>query len=215
MNYVHAGVKPTSCPTCPSLFEANPLSFCVILEGIVTTINDDDSVNISPMGPMVDTSMSTLTLRPYQTSTTYQNLRRVGQGIFHVTDDVELLARAAVSRLEGLPKMRPASAVTGMILVDACRWYAFEVSSLDDREDRTTIQCKIVDRGRQRDFLGFNRAKHAVVEAAILATRTQFLPADEILAEFERLGMIVDKTAGEQERVAFDFLKEFVCDELC
>ena len=34
-----------------------------------------------------------------------------------------------------------------------------------------------------REFFGFNRAKHAVLEAAILATRVELLPADEILSE--------------------------------
>ena len=33
----------------------------------------------------------------------------------------------------------------------------------------------MVDQGRLRDFFGFNRAKHAVIEAAILATRLSLL----------------------------------------
>jgi hypothetical protein len=61
--------------------------------------------------------------------------------------------------------------------------------------------------GRLRDFFGFNRAKHAVVEAAILATRTQILPAAEIEAEYRRLAVLVDKTGGEQEHTAFAFLR--------
>ena len=64
----------------------------MILEGVVTTINADGSVNISPMGPKVDDAMRQFVLRPYQTSTTYQNLKRTGEGIFHITDDVELIA---------------------------------------------------------------------------------------------------------------------------
>ena len=53
--------------------------------------------------------------------------------------------------------------------------------------------------GRHRDFFGFNRAKHAVVEAAILATRTDFLPLAEIEAEYRKLAVLVDKTGGEAE----------------
>ncbi len=182
----------------------------MILEGIVTSINANGSVNISPMGPIVDEAMTHLVLRPYQTSTTFQNLKRTGHGVLHVTDDVELLARAAVGRLERSPKLLRASAVEGYILADACRWYAFVVKSLDDTRERTTIHCEVVDSGRIRDFFGFNRAKHAVVEAAILATRTEFLRADEILSEFARLATIVQKTAGAQERRAFEFLDLFV-----
>ena len=63
-----------------------------------------------------------------------------------------------------------------------------------------------MDRGRLREFFGFNRAKHAVVEAAILASRTDFLPLADIEAEFRRLAVIVDKTGGPQEHEAFRFL---------
>jgi uncharacterized protein len=182
----------------------------LILEGIVTTLNDDGTVNISPMGPQVDDSLSQLVLKPYQTSTTYRNLKRSGQGVFHVTDDVELLAQAAVGTPDPIPPMRDASSVDGKILSGACRWYAFRVRSLDDRRERTEIVCDVVDQGRLRDFWGFNRGKHAVLEAAILATRTGFLPADEILAEFQRLHVLVHKTGGPAEARAFEFLERFV-----
>ena len=134
--------------------------------------------------------------------------------MFHVTDDVELLARAAVDRLESPPPMFPARAVQAFVLADACRWFALRVRTLDDHDERTTIECDVVDRGTLRDFFGFNRAKHAVVEAAILATRLSLLPAAEIQAEFQRLAVIVDKTAGDQERRAFQFLTDFVRDAL-
>src|SRR6185437_10481972 len=182
----------------------------MILEGLITTINEDRSVNISPMGPIVDASMRELTLRPYQTSTTYRNLKRTRQGVLHVTDDVELLARAAVGRLDPLPELLPAQAVEGWILAGACRWYAFQVRSLDDSQQRTTISAEVVDSDRIRDFFGFNRAKHAVVEAAILATRTKFLPAAEIRGEFARLAVLVEKTGGPAERRAFAFLDNHV-----
>jgi hypothetical protein len=182
----------------------------VILEGIVTTINSDQSLNISPMGPIVDQSMDTLTLRPFRTSTTYQNLKRLGQGVFHVTDDVELLAQAAVGTVKPAPNTMKADSIEGFILTDACRWYAFQVDSLEDNDERTRIECSVIDRGRLRDFFGFNRAKHAVIEAAILVTRIHLLPPDQIRDEFERLDVLIQKTAGEQERRAFEFLKSFL-----
>jgi hypothetical protein len=182
----------------------------VILEGLVTTLNADRTVNLAPMGPQVDDSMHTLVLKPYRTSSTYQNLKRTGAAVFHVTDDVELIAHAAVGTVDPLPAMRRVENFDGRILSDACRWYALAVRALDDRQDRTTIECEVVDSGRHRDFFGFNRAKHAVLEAAILATRTQFLAAEEVLAELDRLRPAVDKTGGEAERRAFEFLVKFV-----
>ncbi len=182
----------------------------MILEGIVTTINGDGSVNISPMGPIVDPSMKHFILRPYQSSTTYHNLKSNRQGVLHVTDDVELLARTAVNRLDDLPEMFPAKQIDGQVLADACRWYELRVAELNDDEPRTRIECEVLHAGQIRDFFGFNRAKHAVLEAAILATRTDFLPPQQILEQFEQLAIIVEKTAGEQERAAFSFLDDHV-----
>jgi hypothetical protein len=182
----------------------------LILEGIVTTRCADGRVNISPMGPLVDPAMRELVLRPFQTSTTYQNLKRTGQGVFHVTDDVWLLAQAAVGTPDPLPELIPAEEVEGSILAGACRWYAFGVRELDDSQERTRIVADVVASGRLRDFFGFNRAKHAVVEAAILATRVGILPIEEIRGELEKLKVLVEKTGGEQEQRAFGFLEDYV-----
>jgi len=73
-----------------------------ILEGIVTTYNENGTVNISPMGPIVDEPITKFVFRPYRTSTTYQNLKRTGKGVFHVTDDVELFAQPS-ARLPPCP----------------------------------------------------------------------------------------------------------------
>jgi hypothetical protein len=182
----------------------------VILEGIITTLNADASVNVSPMGPIVDAAIERLVLRPYQTSTTFANLKRSGEGVFHVTDDVLLLATAAVGEPDPWPALVKSTAVNGCVLADACRWFAFRVTSIDDSQARSRIEAEVVDRGRIRDFFGFNRAKHAVVEAAILATRIGMLAREEIATEFNRLAVLVEKTGGEQEHRAFEFLQDYV-----
>ena len=179
----------------------------MILESIITTVSATGEVNIAPMGPHVDEAMTTFVLRPFPTSQTYQNLRAHGEGVIHVTDDVLLLASAAAGRVEPPPALMPAKKVRGFVLKNACRYFEFRVRSIDDCEPRVRIEVEVVHEARLRDFFGFNRAKHAVVEAAILATRTDFLPLDEIDAELRRLGVIVGKTGGEQERTAFAFLK--------
>jgi len=186
----------------------------MILEGIVTTINEDGSPNISPMGPEVEEPLRRLVLKPYRTSRTYANLKRTGQGVLHVIDDVELLARAAIDRFDQLPSVIPVGAFDGVILADACRWYAFRVAHLDDSQERTRTVCEVVSEGRIRDFWGFNRAKHAVVEAAILATRVAWLPPEEVREELTRLAVLVDKTGGEQERRAFELLTSYVTEQL-
>ncbi len=182
----------------------------MILEGIVTSLDNAGEMNVAPMGPIVDESMSTILLRPFQTSRTYRNLKEHPQGVLHVTDDVLLLARAAIGQLVEQPETIPAEEIQGRILKSACRWYEFQVAELDDAEERTRIECRVVHSGRLRDFFGFNRAKHAVIEAAILATRVQILPAEQIRSELTALASPVEKTAGPDELAAFALLTEFV-----
>ena len=181
----------------------------MILEGIVTTLDAEGRLNIAPMGPRVEPGWRRFVLRPFATSTTYRNLKTNGQGVLHVTDDVLLMARAAIGTVEDAPT-RPAGLVRGRVLLDACRYYEFRVTSLDDLDERTTIAVEAVAEGRMRDLFGLNRAKHAVVEAAILATRTEFLPIPEILAEFRKLAIVVEKTGGDAEESAFALLHDHV-----
>ena len=185
----------------------------MILEGIVTTVSATGAINVAPMGPHIEIDAATgawtrLVLRPFRTAQTYANLKANGEGVLHVTDDVLLLARSALGALDPLPELRPAARVRGWVLADACRFHEFRVVSRDDLSERVRFEGEIVHTGRLRDFFGFNRAKHAVVEAAILATRTAFLPLDEIEAEYRKLAVLVEKTGGPEEHEAFAFLRQ-------
>lgn len=182
----------------------------LILEGIVVTQDEAGAANIAPMGPRVDRGLTRLVLRPFQTAQTYRNLKASRRGVFHVIDDVELLAQAAVGMLDPAPALVSVENFPCPRLADACRWLAFRVLTLDDQTERTTIDCEVVASGTIRDFFGFNRAKHAVLEAAILATRIGIMPDDELRTEMARLATPVAKTAGEQERRAFEFLQQYV-----
>jgi len=130
----------------------------MILEGIVTTVSPAGVVNVTPMGPVVEPDMKRFILRPFRTSQTYQNLIAHGEGVLHVTDDVLLLAKAAVNRLEPLPPLRPAEHVAGWVLGDACRYYEFRLRSRDDSGERSRLEAEVVHAGRQRDFFGFGEA---------------------------------------------------------
>ena len=184
----------------------------LVIEGIVTTIGADGQVNIAPMGPKVDRLFRTLRLRPFKSSQTYQNLKHHGEGVFHVVDDVLLLAQAAVGRIDPVPMMLMSDHVWGYILRDACRFYAFKVEKIDDSNERAEIDVSIIWDGRIRDHFGFNRAMHAVLEASILATRVHMLPKDEIISELNRLAPLVEKTGGQREQVAFQFLEKYILD---
>lgn len=178
----------------------------VILETIVTTLSENGTVNIAPMG--VEWGHDVVTLKPFIDTTTFRNVTATGAAVVNLTDDVRVFARAAVSNPD-YPTIA-AQVVRGVTLVDCCSWRELEVRTVDRTPPRARIETVVVHRGTRREFIGFNRARHAVIEAAIYATRLHLLTAAFIESEFARLQVIVDKTAGEAEAEAMTFLTDFV-----
>lgn len=177
----------------------------LILEGIVTTRNPDGSINVAPMGPEVkEGAFSKLILKPFKTSTTFQNLARHGEGVFHVVDNVLLLAEAMTETRT--PELTATDHIAGARLIDCCRYYEFKVTHIDDSNDRSRIETSVVHSGRVRDFYGLNRAKNAVIEAAILVSRVGLIPSRQIKEELEQLSVIVGKTGGPNETQAMEIL---------
>lgn len=183
----------------------------MILEALITTMNPDGSPRLAPMGPRVDgAEFHRFLLRPFPTSQTYLNLLKHPEGVLHITDDAALIARAAIGAVHRFPPVRPAEQVRGCVLVDCCRYCEFRVVAVDDSEARVRLDCEVVKSGTVRAFWGFNRAKHAVLEAAILATRLHLLPTEEVTAEFRKLRVIVDKTGGPDEHEGMALLEAYL-----
>ena len=184
----------------------------MILEGLVTTVDPAGRMHVAAMGPGVDESeratgrLSRLTLRPFSTSQTGANLLRTKAGVLHLTDDVLLLARTVAGGLADPPAARPATGVAGFVLEDACLAFEFRVTLVDDRSARLCLEALIVATHSRRPFLGFSRAAHAVVEAAILVTRLHLLDSGEIRRRFAELEPLVEKTGGQRDREAFALL---------
>jgi hypothetical protein len=178
----------------------------VIVESIVTTADVEGQINFAPMG--VEWGEEAIVLKPFLETTTFRNVRATKAAIVNLTDDVMLFAQGAISSPQ-YPTV-PAVIVRGVVLQAACSWRELEIHSIDDTPPRSRIEARVVHRGTHREFIGFNRARHAVLEAAILATRTHLLPAEQIQEEYARLQVIVDKTAGPREREAMALLTEYV-----
>jgi hypothetical protein len=53
-----------------------------------------------------------------------------------------------------------------------------------------------------------NRARSAVLEAAILATRLGRLPREKVDSEIAYLAIAIEKTAGDAEREAWEMVME-------
>ena len=177
----------------------------MIIESILTTTDARGAVNCAPMG--VEWGEEEIVIKPFLETTTFRNLEATRVGVVNLTDDVMLFAEGAIAPVQ-FPAV-PAAVVRGVVLEAACSWREVEVVTLDATPPRARIVTRVVHRGVRREFLGFNRARHAVLEAAILATRTHLLPADQIRDEFARLQVIVDKTAGPREREAMALLTDY------
>jgi hypothetical protein len=172
----------------------------MIVETVTTTINPDGTVNCAAMG--VQWGDEALVIKPYRSTRTLRNLERSGAAVVNLTDDILLFTQAALG--DPHPPTRPAAAVEGAVLADACSWREVAVDAIDASGPRARVTTRVVGRGFGREFVGFNRACHAVLEASILASRARRLPANEIRADLARLAVLVDKTAGPRERAAMD-----------
>jgi hypothetical protein len=173
-----------------------------IIETVVTTINPDDSVNCGAMG--VEWGERRIVIKPFRGTRTLRNLRATGAAVVNLTDDILLFSQAALG--DPHPPTRPAAGVAGAVLADACSWREVRVEAIDDGAQRAHVSTVVVGGGAGREFLGLNRARHAVLEASILASRVRLLPSEDIRAELRRLQVLVDKTGGPREREAMEYV---------
>jgi uncharacterized protein len=177
-----------------------------VIETVVTTINPDGSVNCGAMG--VEWGEQRIVIKPYRGTRTLRNLRATGAAVVNLTDDILLFSQAALG--DPHPPTRPAAAVEGAVLDDACSWREVRVEAIDDSARRARVSTVVVGSGTGREFLGLSRARHAVLEASILASRARMLAPEELHAELLRLQVLVDKTAGPREREAMDYVVHYV-----
>ena len=181
----------------------------MIIESLVTTVDPHGEPNFAPMG--VEWGEEQIVLKPYRETTTFKNLLETPEAVVNLVDDVIYFVKGALSSPTFASS--PATVVRGVVLEAACSWRELRVARAETAEPRARFNCDVVHRGFRREFLGYCRARGAVIEATILATRTRILPIEEILAEYRRLQVIVDKTAGDAERQAMQLLTEFVAAE--
>ena len=177
-----------------------------IIETVVTTINPDGSVNCGAMG--VEWGEQRIVIKPYRGTRTLRNLRATGAAVVNLTDDVLLFSQAALG--DPHPPTRPAARIEGAVLDDACSWREVRVEAVDESSPRARVSTLVVDGGTGREFLGLNRARHAVLEASILASRARWLSPGDIHAELRRLQVLVEKTAGPREREAMEYVTRHV-----
>jgi uncharacterized protein len=178
----------------------------MIIESIITTLDSQGAINFAPMG--VEWGEDVIVVKPFLETTTFRNIQATGAAVVNLTDDVLLFAQAAISNPQY--PAGPATVIRGAVLDAACSWRELEVRSIDATPPRSRIETRVVHHGKRREFVGFNRARNAVLETAILSTRLHLIPRAEIEADLAKLQIIVNKTAGPREFEAMELLTDFI-----
>jgi hypothetical protein len=128
--------------------------------------------------------------------------------VVNLVDDARMFAEAALANR--VYATEAARAVQGVVLTDCCSWRELRTTRVDSSPPRARIEARVVHSEVRREFIGFSRAKHAVLEATIHATRVLLLDPAFIESELARLQVIVDKTAGPAEFEAMAFVTGYV-----
>lgn len=174
----------------------------MIRETIVTTRAADGGTHAAPIG--VRDCEDGMIIAPFRPSATLDNLARARCAAVNCTDDVRVFAGCLTGRRDW--PMRPCADIEVGRLAGALAHCELRVARIEEDETRPRFFCEVLRRETHAPFAGFNRAQAAVIEFAVLISRLHLLPPEQIRDEAARLRVAVDKTAGERERVAWDWL---------
>jgi uncharacterized protein len=181
-----------------------------LIETVMTTRGRDGGVNCAAMG--VRWGTDEVVFWPFHDTRTLRNLRFRGEAVAHLTDDALLFVQAALGHPQ--PATRPGAATGGAVIEQCSAWRELvvtEITATGDELPRSRVTARVVASGSgAQPPMGLCRARHAAVEASIVASRLQWLGAERVDAELDRLQELVDKTAGPREREAMAFVRGYV-----
>lgn len=180
----------------------------MIYETLVTTQNPDGIAHIAPMG--VHRHDDAFVILPFRPSTTLDNLLATGVAVVNCCDDVRVFAGCLTGRRDW--PLNRAERVAAPVLAAALAHTELRLLRVEDDAIRPKLFCAVVHSVNHAPFQGFNRAQFAVLELAILVSRLAMLPPEKIAAERAYLRIGFDKTAGERERTAWEWLMAAIDD---
>ncbi len=174
----------------------------MIQETIVTTQNKSGVVHIAPMGIHIGTGE--LIILPFRPSTTLDNLLETEVAVINYCDDVRVFAGCLTGRRDW--PVKNAEKIAGKVLTCALAHTEVKLSRIEEDTLRPKLFCQPAHTVNHAPFNGFNRAQYAVLEAAILVSRLPMLPLEKIDADLAYLQIGMDKTAGDREQEAWQWL---------
>lgn len=178
----------------------------MIFETIITTVNDQDAVHVTPFGIQMQGGL--VVISPYKPSATLENILTTKHAVMNLTDDVRVFAGALTGRQAWT--LLPVEKIVGYRLVDTLVHKELKLVKVKEDTLRPQLFLEVLHEVQHQPFQGFNRAQAAVIELAVLASRLQRLPKNKVLSEINYLKIAVDKTAGERELQAWSWLTEKV-----
>jgi len=178
----------------------------MIQEAIVTTQNSAGLAHIAPMG--IHVNGDDCIILPFRPSKTLNNLLESKTAVLNYCDDVRIFAGCLTGRSDW--PLTAAEIINGQVLQCALAHSEVELVRIEDDYARPKLFCKTVHTVNHAPFRGFNRAQFSVLEAAILLSRLSMLPLAKIEAELNYLRIGLEKTAGEREWEAWDWLMAVV-----
>ncbi len=178
----------------------------MINETIVTTLNEDGSVHIAPMGVRREDDL--FVIAPFKPSATLENLERSGEAVINMTDDMRIFAGCLTGHYEW-PTIDTV-VINGKRLEVALSHAEIKVIRQKGDDLRPRFYCSERYIQTHRPFMGLNRAKAAILEAAVLVSRLHMLTADKIDNELQYLQIAVDKTASEDDLEAWSWLMNHI-----
>jgi len=176
----------------------------MIHEVIVTTLNEDGTTHIAPMGVRFENNK--YIIAPFKPSATLNNILREKTAVINRTNDVRIFAGCLTGRKNW--ETVDSNKINTKRLVSTLSHVELELEEFRDDELRTTFFMNSVNEVTHSPFTGFNRAQSAILEAAILVSRLEMLSDEKICDELKYLRIAIDKTAGECELEAWNWLME-------
>ena len=174
----------------------------MIFEGVISTRNADASAHVTPMG--FEREGGRVVIAPFVPSQTLDNLAGNGAAVMNLTDDVGVIAGCLTGRRDW--PVVAANVITGWRLATVLTHLEVMVERRSGTPERPRFECNIVHEACHAPFRGYNRAQAAVVEAAILISRLDWIAPEKFAAEMTYLSIAVTKTGGPREREAWQWL---------
>ncbi len=181
----------------------------MILETIISTVNEKGVVNFAPFGITKDKNY--IYISPYIPSTTLNNLKNSKCAAVNYINDAGIFVNCLIGNKKF--KKKKCNIINCFYLEHSISHQEIVVKSIKEHEIRPTFKCKIIKTFSHENFQGYNRAQSSIIEACILASRINLLDKDKVIKDLNFLSVAVNKTGGKRELDAWKKINLFILDE--